>query len=76
VLHCVLLLRLPTVNVKNVLCDSSVGVLCVASWVPTGMLAQYVTSHFMENRSLFVVVYVIFEFIACVCNLERLSRLL
>jgi hypothetical protein len=65
VLHCVLLLLLPAANVKNLFCDSCVHVLCVASWWPAGMLVHYVTSHFMENRNLFVVGHVKFEFIAC-----------
>jgi hypothetical protein len=75
-LNCVLLLRLPAAKFKNLFHDSSVYVLCMASWWPAGMLVHYVTSHFMENRSFFVVVHVKFEFIAYVCNLERLSRLL
>jgi hypothetical protein len=49
-------------------------VLCLASWWPAGKLVHYMTSHFMENRSLFFVVHVKFEFVACVCNLERPSR--
>jgi hypothetical protein len=69
VLHCVLLLRLPATNV-NLFCGSSVRVLCLASWWPAGMLVHYVTSHFMENRNLFVVGHVKFEYIACICNLE------
>jgi hypothetical protein len=35
------------------------------------MLVRFVSSHFVENRSLFVVVSVTFEYIACVCNLEK-----
>jgi hypothetical protein len=65
VFHCVLLLRLPTVDVKYIFCDSSVGLFCVATWGPAGMLVQYVTSHFMENKNMFVVVHVKFDFIAC-----------
>lgn len=33
------------------------------------MLVHYVTSNFIENRNLFVVVSVTFEYIAGVCNL-------
>jgi hypothetical protein len=61
-------------NVENLFCDPSARVLFVASWWPAVMLVHYVTSHFMENRNLFVVGLVKFDFIACVCNLERPSR--
>jgi hypothetical protein len=59
----------PATSIKNSLCGFSVRVICLASWWQAGILVHYATSHFMEDRSLFVVMSVIFEYIACVCNL-------
>jgi hypothetical protein len=39
------------VDVKYIFCDSTVGLFCVATWGPAGMLVQYVTSHFMESKN-------------------------
>jgi hypothetical protein len=39
------------------------------------MLVHYATSHFMEIRSLFVVMSVTIEYITCVCNWVRPIRL-
>jgi hypothetical protein len=75
VLHCMLLLQLSAANVKKLFCDSSVRVLCLVSWWLAGMLVHHVTSSFVENTSLFVVVSLKFRYIVCVCNLER-SRIL
>jgi hypothetical protein len=89
-LHWVLLLRPPAANIrilvvathftpatsmKNLLCDFSVRVLCLASWWQVGIFVHYATSHFMENRSLFVVLSVTLEYTACVCKWVRPIRL-
>jgi hypothetical protein len=66
VLHCELLLRLPAANIKNLFCDSSVHVLCVAKWWPAGMLVHCVTSPFYGKQK-FVHCSVCEVRIHCVC---------